>query len=248
MGQKCPACAAPDGRNRVITAAEVRSRTQGLGGAPVTRVILVVTVAIGLLGFVAPGVWVPIFTALVDDVTLVADGQVHRAVTAALLHSRSPFHLLFNMYALYAFGPDLERRFGSLPFGLFYAAAAAAGGLAFQIGSGNGSAVGASGAIFGLFGAYVVSAYLARSTAAGRAGFNQLLPLLLLNLALPLILPGIAWQAHVGGLIAGGLMMFAWRAVGADDVGGSGAGRGVLARAGVAGGVLVACLAVLLAL
>lgn len=252
VGQKCPACAAPSGRNRVITAADVRSRTEGLGGAPVTRAILVVTVAIGILGFLVPAVWQPIASALVDDVRAVADGEVYRVVGAALLHSNGlPFHLLFNMYALYVFGPDLERRFGSVPFALFYTASAAAGGLAFQLLNQRGSALGASGAIFGLFGAYVISAYLARDTAAGRAGLNQLLPLLLLNLALPLLIGGIAWEAHVGGLVAGALMMYGWRVVegrgaGADP--GRAGGSGVVVRAGIAGGLLVACLAVLLIL
>ncbi|HUG85199.1 MAG TPA: rhomboid family intramembrane serine protease [Euzebya sp.] len=253
VGQKCPECARPVGRNRVITAAEVRSRTTGLGGAPVSRGILYVTVAIGILGFVVPQAWAPIYVALVDNVGLVAAGEVHRIVTAALLHSRSPFHLLFNMWALYVFGPELERRFGSLPFALFYLAAAAAGGLGFQVVNSAGcttvgqpgcSAVGASGAIFGLFGAYLISAYLARNTAAGRAGLNQLLPLLLLNLALPLIIPRIAWEAHIGGLLAGVLMMVLWRAVTPDPAAGRPGGRATVRWSAVAGAVLIACLAV----
>lgn len=213
MGQKCPDCAAPVGRNRVVTAAQIRNRSR-LDEAPATKIILSVTVAIGILGFVAPQVWIPISNALIDNVTRVSQGEIYRTVSAALLHSPgSLFHLGFNMWALYVFGPDLERRYGSIPFVLFYTASAAVGGVAFQYANESGSALGASGAIFGLFGAYVTSAFLSRHTPAGRAGLNQLLPLLLLNLGLPLIIPNIAWEAHVGGLVAGAVIITAWRAV-----------------------------------
>ena len=245
VGQKCPECAAPSGRNRVITASQIREATTGLAGAPVTRVILYVTIAIGVLAYVARPAWNSLAALLIDDVGRVAAGEVWRTVSAALLHSpRSLFHLGFNMYALYAFGPQLERRFGSLPFGLFYVASAAAGGLAFQLANDSGRALGASGAIFGLFGAYVTSAYLSRHTPAGRAGLNQLVPLLLLNLALPVIIPGIAWEAHLGGLAAGALMVVAWRRVAEETDRPS----PTLVRALVAGAVLVACLGVLLVL
>ncbi|CAN5359984.1 rhomboid family intramembrane serine protease [soil metagenome] len=249
VGQKCPECAAPVGRNRIITAAEVRARTTGLGGAPVTRVLLYTSVAIGILGLVAPAVWAPIATELIHSVQAVSGGEIYRAVTAALLHSpQSPFHLLFNMWALYVFGPELERRFGSLPFFAFYVAAAAAGGLAFQLSREVGSALGASGAIFGLFGAYVTSAYLSRHTAAGRAGLNQLLPLLLLNLALPLLIPNIAWEAHLGGLVAGGLIMLGWRRVGEDRGPVPTSGNPVMTRTAIAGAVLIVCLGALFVL
>ncbi|NIR38323.1 MAG: rhomboid family intramembrane serine protease, partial [Actinobacteria bacterium] len=59
-------------------------------------------------------------------------------------------------------------------------------------------AVGASGAIFGLMGALVAATYRQRHTPAGRAVFSQLSLLLAINLALPLIVPNIAWEAHVG--------------------------------------------------
>ncbi len=253
VGQKCPECAAPKGRNRVITAAEVRQGNSGVGNAPVSRAILVITSIIGVLGFVAPALWSDIATLLIDNVQLVARGEIWRTVTAALLHSpRSLFHIGFNMYALYAFGPQLERRFGSVPFLLFYVASAAAGGLAFQVANDSGQALGASGAIFGLFGAYVISAYLSRHTPAGRAGLNQLVPLLLLNLGLPFIIPGIAWQAHIGGLVAGALMAFAWRKIDERATPGDtprpDRARGAVERSVVAGGVLIVCLVTLLVL
>ncbi len=71
-------------------------------------------------------------------------------------------------------------------------------------------AVGASGAIFGLLGALLTASYRQRHTRAGGAVFGQLLVLLVINLALPLFVPNIAWQAHVGGLAAGALIGAVW--------------------------------------
>ncbi|WP_370328210.1 rhomboid family intramembrane serine protease [Euzebya sp.] len=246
VGQKCPECAAPTGRSRVVNAAQIRGRS-GLDGAPVVRAILYVTAAIGVLGFLAPAAWQPVAEPLAHGVAAVEDGQVWRMVSAALVHDpRSFFHVLFNMWALFVFGPDLERRFGSVPFLLFYTASAAAGGLAFQLTNDGGTAIGASGAIFGLFGAYVTSAFLSRHTPAGRAGLNQLLPLLLLNLALPLIIPRIAWEAHLGGLVAGAVMIAAWRAVATQAGTGPDADGQRTVRSLIAGAVLVASLLVAL--
>jgi membrane associated rhomboid family serine protease len=144
----------------------------------------------------------------------VAEGQWYRLFTSAFLH-RDLVHILFNMWALYVFGPHLERRAGSLAFAALYFSSAAAGGAAyFALGSFGGAAVGASGAIFGLFGAVLADAVRHRHTLVGRANLNQLLLLLVINAALPLVLPGIAWQAHLGGLVAGFVICMSWAAVG----------------------------------
>lgn len=93
----------------------------------------------------------------------VASGEVYRLVTAAFLHGGIT-HLGFNMYALYLFGPTLEREVGSAPFAAMYFASAVAGGAAFYLLEPQGLAVGASGAIFGLFGAWIAASYRGRST------------------------------------------------------------------------------------
>lgn len=209
VGQKCDECARPVGRNRVIRANEIRGEGM-LSGAPVVATILGITVAIAALNLLMPSLWREIAIPLIDDVRLVAQGQWYRTITAALLHSPGLLHVGFNMWALAVFGPQIERRAGRVPFLVLYLATAAAGGAAFQATQDVGSAVGASGAIFGLFGVHLTAAYLARNTLAGRAGLRQLLPLLGLNLALPLLVPNIAWEAHIGGLVAGALIMFGW--------------------------------------
>ena len=218
VGQKCPECAAPEGRNRVITAADLRREERR--AAPVTMTILAVSVGLGLLEFVAFPAWAQLFVVGVQDNHLVDGGQWWRVLTAALFHAQSqgglPTHLLFNMWALYAFGPQLERQVGSLPFASLYLASAAAGGAVFFLAVPGGRAVGASGAIFGLFGAWIAASLRNRHTAAGRANLNQLLLLLGINFALPFVIPSIAWQAHLGGLAAGFLVAVAWAAIRGD--------------------------------
>jgi membrane associated rhomboid family serine protease len=193
-----------------------------------------------VIGMVSPDAREWLIENLAHFNPAIAAGELWRMLTAALLHSHSNLlHILFNMYLLYALGPELERRVGSVPFGLFYAAAAAAGSAFVFFFSGPATlAVGASGAIFGLFGAWAYVGWKTRHTAVGRARFNQLAILVAINLALPLFVPGIAWQAHVGGLIAGVFMAWLWGlwAVGSD--------RAPLRRSIVAGTVLALSLGV----
>ena len=108
----------------------------------------------------------------------------------------------------------LERRFGAASFVALHAASGLTGGAAFYlIGEQFGSAVGGSGAILGLFGALLAASYRQRHTPAGRAVFGQLGVLLAINLALPFIVESIAWEAHMGGLVAGALIAAAWERV-----------------------------------
>lgn len=208
VGQKCHECAAPPRGARTIDMDQVRA--VGGGSAVVSYTVLAISIAVFLLPLLLPGAQrlVQLFGAQINP--LVAEGQWWRLLTAAFLHANTT-HILFNMWALYVFGPQLEREVGSLPFLGLYAGSALAGGALFYVLAPSGNAVGASGAIFGLFGAWLVAAYRGRHTTAGQANFRQLLVLLGINLALPLV-PGfnIAWQAHLGGLLAGLVVALAW--------------------------------------
>lgn len=233
VGQKCVECAAPQPGARVIDARQiVQGGVRQL--APVTFWLIAACAAV----FVA-SVALPAVSDLGRQSNAAVDaGQVWRLVTAAFLHD-GILHIGFNMYALYLFGPGLERQVGGPAFLALYLGSAIAGGAAYflpyalEIG-GLFPAVGASGAVFGLFGATLALTYRNRSTAAGAAGLRQLLTLLGINLALPLIAPGlgIAWQAHVGGLLAGVLIAAAWSLIGARQRAGA-----LRAAAGVAVGL-----------
>jgi membrane associated rhomboid family serine protease len=163
----------------------------------------------------------------------VADGEWWRLVTTAFLHSGT-MHILFNMYALYLLGPGVERQVGSRSFAGLYLASALLGSVAYAAFN-SGPAVGASGAVFGLFGAWLASAWKSRNTAAGRAQLQSIGIIVGINLLLPLAVPRIAWEAHVGGLVAGFLIAFLWTQVARDERTRSAIAFGVAAAALVLG-------------
>jgi len=144
------------------------------------------------------------------DLEGVAAGQWYRLITAAFLpppglSNFGPLDLIFNMYALILVGPALERALGRLRYLTVYLVSALGGSVAFfYLAPENASALGASGAIFGLFGAWFV---LSRRL---RVDGRQVVALIVLNLVISFAVPGIAWQAHIGGLIAGGLLTAAY--------------------------------------
>ena len=144
---------------------------------------------------------------------LVGEGEWYRIFTPVLLHA-SFMHILFNMWALWVLGPQIERGVGSGAFIAAYLASAGVGGaFAYFMGSPQDIAVGASGAIFGLFGIWANFAVRRRNTSQGRYLLQQIGFLLLLNAALPFLIGGIAWEAHLGGFIAGFVIGELWSRV-----------------------------------
>lgn len=138
----------------------------------------------------------------------IAVGQVYRLVTAMFVHANAT-HLLFNMVALLVLGPPVEAALGRVRFSALYLVAGMAGfGLSFLLGPVNGLSVGASGAIFGVCGAWYS---LARAKHKDTAAFALLMILLL---GYSFYDPAVDWRAHVGGLatgLAAGALM-AWTA------------------------------------
>ncbi|MFQ4148138.1 rhomboid family intramembrane serine protease [Arthrobacter sp. LAPM80] len=128
------------------------------------------------------------------------ESEPWRMVTSAFLHSTDFLHIAFNMYALWILGNALEPAFGRGRFLAVYLVSAFAGSVGVLLLSPIDTAVvGASGAVFGLFGAL----FVAQKKRGGDV--RQILVLLAINAALGFIIPNIAWQAHLGGLIAGAL-------------------------------------------
>ena len=132
----------------------------------------------------------------------IAAGQWYRLITSAFLPptgSLGILDILFNMWALVVVGPSLEQLLGRVRFVAVYLLSAVGGGVAFfLIGPSNVLALGASGAIFGLFGAWFVVARKLRIDVRG------ILTIIAINLVFSLLYRStIAWQDHVGGLIVG---------------------------------------------
>ncbi|MDX6266039.1 MAG: hypothetical protein QOD70_779 [Frankiales bacterium] len=127
----------------------------------------------------------------------VSDGSYYRLLTSMFLHF-GIIHLALNMYGLYLLGPALEQAFGQVRFAATYLLAGLAGAaLSYLLGPQHEVAAGASGAVFGLFGAFYV---------LGRHRNFDVSPItttILLNLVLSFSLSGIDWRGHVGGLVAG---------------------------------------------
>ena len=109
---------------------------------------------------------------------------------------------------------------------LYLAAAGVGGAFAFYLGGREDVLVGASGAIFGLFGVWLHSAFRMRDTAFGRNLFSSLWISLALNMALPFFIPGISWQGHLGGLVGGVLIGEVWSRVKASSGSGPHGGCG----------------------
>ena len=125
------------------------------------------------------------------------DDQYYRLVTAMFLHG-SFLHIGFNMLVLWTLGPQLERILGHLRYTVLYLVAGLGGSVAsFWFSSPGIVGVGASGAIFGLMGAYVVVGKKLR------ADIGQVLGLIAINVVIGFVAGGIDWRAHLGGLATG---------------------------------------------
>ncbi|TWD16627.1 rhomboid family intramembrane serine protease [Marihabitans asiaticum] len=131
----------------------------------------------------------------------IATSEPWRLLTSAFLHAPNQiFHIMFNMLALWIVGPQLEMWLGRARFLGLYLVSALAGSvtyLLFQPVDSTQGVVGASGAVFGLFGAIVVvQRHLGRDA-------SSMLGVIGINAVIGFVIPNIAWQAHLGGLVAG---------------------------------------------
>ena len=130
-------------------------------------------------------------------------GEYFRIFTVVLVHGGT-LHLLSNMFALWVTGTQLERVVGKLRLILIYVISLVGGSLAsLLLGAPGQASVGASGAIFGLFGAtLIVTRKFGGST-------SSMYSVIGVNLVLGFLLPNVDWHAHVGGLAAGCLAALA---------------------------------------
>ncbi len=136
----------------------------------------------------------------------VATGEWYRLVTVALTHG-SLTHLLFNMLALFSVGTPVELFYGRLKFSIIFAVSLlTASATSYAFNPENVPAVGASGAIFGLFAAMLVT--------GRRMGvdYRSVGGVIAVNLLITFVVPNVDWHAHVGGIIGGAAATYLVRA------------------------------------
>jgi len=130
----------------------------------------------------------------------VKKGEIYRLITYSFVHANF-LHLFFNMYALYYIGPQVEKYYGKMNYLIIYLGSALIGGLFTTVLTSSVS-VGASSSIFGLFSSMLYFGYKYRNVLDNflRSG---IIPVLILNLILGFMIPGIDVYGHIGGLIGG---------------------------------------------
>jgi membrane associated rhomboid family serine protease len=186
VGFHCPGCIAEARR----TVRKVRTNEPRI-----TKAIIGLCVAVFILGQATGRDFS--YEYGLAGIAITEYGEYYRFITAMFLHA-SLIHILFNMLILWQIGSVIEMRIGSARYLMLYVLSGLGGGLAsFALNDPYTLSVGASGAIFGLLGAYVV---LARRL---NINHGQVLGLIAINLILGFTLPGIDWHAHVGGLVVG---------------------------------------------
>jgi membrane associated rhomboid family serine protease len=242
VGFQCPECV----REGNATVRQARTVYGGrAGGAPgtVTRVLVGLNVLVFLITLSSGAGLLsgdPGRSTVYDRFALipvdVAHGQWYRLFTAAFLHY-GILHILFNMYALYLIGPQLEAVLGKLRFVALYLLAGLGGSLlSMALGPLNEQAAGASGAIFGLFGAlYIVTRHLNLQT-------GGIAVTIAINLVFSFSISNIDWRGHVGGLVTGVVvaLVFAYAPKGAARGRVQAAGVAVVAVLLAAGGLIAA--------
>jgi membrane associated rhomboid family serine protease len=204
----------PQGIQRVTTSVR-RASTTGRG-AVVTKALIAANVLVAL-GMLAQGAlltrpggdlykWGALFITRVDDAdgSLIglSQGEWWRLLSSAFLHA-GIIHLALNMYVLWILGAGLEEAMGRARFLLVYAVSGLAGSAGALLLSPTAITVGASGAVFGLFGA----GFVLERQAGIRGG--PVLGLIVINLAFTFLIPGISIGGHLGGLAGGALATLA---------------------------------------
>ncbi|MEU2675430.1 rhomboid family intramembrane serine protease [Streptomyces sp. NPDC007107] len=215
VGFHCPECVR-EGSGTGHHPAANRPRTLAGGSvAADPRLVTKILLGINLAVFIAVSVsgrW------LLDDLLLfgraysgdpsagvegVAEGQWYRLLTSMFLH-QEVLHIAFNMLGLWWLGGPLEAALGRVRYLALYLLSGLAGSaLTYWIAAPAQGTLGASGAVFGLLGA---TAVLMRRM---NYDMRPVIALLVVNLVFTFTWSGIAWQAHVGGLVAGALIAIA---------------------------------------
>jgi membrane associated rhomboid family serine protease len=221
VGMRCPECAKQKTKTR--TAQTIRGA--GAAAAQATKALIAINVVLYLLEIVtgSGGLSGGASGSIVRDLSLLGNGaqynasggidligvdqgQYWRLLTSGFLHE-SILHIGFNMYLLWILGQMLEPALGSVRFVAVYLASLLAGSFGALLLEPQALTLGASGAIFGLMG-FAFFELRNRGIDPFQAGIGWLI---VINLGLGLILNGVSIGAHVGGLVGGSLLAFAFQ-------------------------------------
>ncbi|MCY7324942.1 MAG: rhomboid family intramembrane serine protease [Microbacteriaceae bacterium] len=204
VGLHCPECIR-EGRARVPRTKSRLATSVGRLAAPgspaVTYSIIGVTTLVFLLQLVSGG----LVTRYLTYFPALTAREPWTLITSLFVHSTGSFlHILFNMFSLFIFGRILEPMIGRGRFLVLYLLSGLGGSVAVLLLNPSGGVLGASGAIFGLLGAF----FVIQRGLGGNSG--QLVVLIVINLTIGFFVPNISWQAHVGGLVVGTLVAFVY--------------------------------------
>jgi rhomboid protease GluP len=207
--QARPEYRVPPKKERSRLPSWARARFKIPGNPWVTHLMLAIIAGVFVLQYIKGGsTSIPVLVTLgARSNVLVSHGQWWRLFTYQFLHI-GLMHFGLNAFSLYWLGPGVEYAFGHLSFLLIYLGSGTAGGIAGYLFGGPMArtvAAGASGAIFGLFGAYAYYA-LTQPGNTRRLALRQIGLIILLNIVFGLSQPGIDNLAHMGGL-AGGFLL-----------------------------------------
>ena len=138
----------------------------------------------------------------------IVQGQWWRFVTPIFIHI-GLLHILFNSYALWIVGPQVEKLYGGARFVILYVGTGVAGVYGSYLYHPNTISAGASGAIFGLFGVLLVFGLRYRNSIPpffARAVGTGVVPVIVLNLIIGFSIPAIDNSAHISGLLMGAIL------------------------------------------
>ena len=172
---------------------------------PLTYTLMTISIVAFLLGqlFVSIDEYF-YYNGVLQGYSVVVKGELYRLVTSTFLHADG-LHIIMNMLSLYIIGTMVEKLFTKSAYLTLYFITAFFGSFTSIYMHLNGQAVGASGAIFGLFGALAGFAFVHRVTMKAQfmAFMKNFGVILVINLVIGFVFPSIDVSAHVGGLVAG---------------------------------------------
>lgn len=206
VGVQCVDCV----RQAATTQRQARTAFGGVLRPDFRPVVTLSIIAVCVVAFIAQQA-LPDFTARWYYSPFWGHEEPFRFLTSGFLHSEgSFFHILLNMVALWAVGPFLEMQLGRVRYLTLYLLSLLGGSVVVLLSAALGwsywgdGVVGASGAIFGLFGAAFVVMWR-----TGRPA-QSILGIIAINMVFSFVVPGISWQGHLGGLVVGALVAAAY--------------------------------------